>query len=286
MSLTLPRRLWTVLEPIHAVTYFAAEARAAFEDAGYRGFWRGYFAGRAAPLGPVGAEPVIATFYGFAPRMVARALPGVWELGGPATALEVRRAGAIAVLSEVFAAASVPADDAALRGVITALRRAVDDADVGGRPLGAANAALPWPREPVAALWHAATVLRELRGDGHVAALLTAEVTGLEALVLRAGKDVERGIVQPARGWTDEEWQVAASGLQSRGLLDGHHRLTSQGAALLEGVETVTDRLAAQPWRGLRTSVVTDLVERLTPLARAAFVVLPERNPIGLRRTS
>src|SRR5512140_3330674 len=147
MGLTLPRRLWTVLEPIHAVVYFAAQARSAFEDAGYRGFWRGYFAGRAAPLGPVGAEPVTAMFYGFAPRMVARALPGVWELGGPATALEARCAGAVAALTQVFASRSVPADDEALAVVLVALRRAVDSADPGGRPLGAANAGLPWPQE-------------------------------------------------------------------------------------------------------------------------------------------
>lgn len=284
MAFTLPRRLWTVLEPIHAVTYFAPQARLAFEDAGYRGFWRGYFAGRAAPLGPVGAEPVTAMFYGFAPRMVTRALPGVWQLGGPTAALKARRTGAVAALSQAFAARSVPADDESLGLVLAALRRAVDTADLGGRPLGAANAGLSWPQEPVAALWHGATVLRELRGDGHVAALLTAGVTGLEALVLRAGSDLERGILQPARGWTDEEWQVAADGLRSRGLLDGGYRLTSQGTALLEDVEAVTDHLAAQPWQGLRTFDVTDLVERLTPFARAASVLLPEHTPIGLPR--
>jgi len=216
--------------------------------------------------------------------MVARALPAVWELGGPATALKARRAGAAAALTHVFASRSVPADDEALTAVLAALRRAVDTADLGGRPLGAANAGLPWPQEPVAALWHGATVLRELRGDGHVAALLTAGVTGLEALVLRAGSDLDRGILQPARGWTDQEWQVAADGLRSRGLLDVDDRLTSRGTERLVDVEAVTDRLAAQPWQALRTSEVTDLVERLTPFARAASALLPEHTPIGLPR--
>ena len=282
MSFTLPRRLWTVLEPIHAVTYFAPQARSAFEEAGYRGFWRGYFAGRAAPLGPVGAEPVTAMFYGFAPRMVARALPGIWASAGPRTALEARSAGAVAALTHAFAVRPVPADDEALGEVLAVLRRAVEAADLGGRPLGAANAALSWPPEPVAALWHGTTVMRELRGDGLVAALLTAGVSGLESLVLRAGRDLQREILQPGRGWTDQEWQVAADGLGSRGLLDGGHRVTSQGIALLEDVEAITDHLAAQPWQRFGAAEVTDLVERLAPLARAASVVLPERNPIGL----
>ena len=67
------RHLWQLYEPLHAVTYFAPEARAAFVGAGLRGFWRGYFAGRAAPLGAVPAAPVTALFYSFAPAMVARA---------------------------------------------------------------------------------------------------------------------------------------------------------------------------------------------------------------------
>jgi len=200
MEVTVSRRLWTLLEPLHAVVYFTAPSRQAFEDAGYRGFWRGYFAGRAAPLGPVGAAPVTALFYGFAPRMVARALPAVWDLAPPAAALAARQAGAVTALRQGFTAQQVAADDDLLTAVTGLLRRAVDGADPGGRPLGAANAALPWPDEPLAALWHGATVVRELRGDGHVAALLTAGITGVESLVLRSGRDLDRATVQAARG--------------------------------------------------------------------------------------
>ena len=56
------RRMWTLFEPVHVVTYFSPEGRDAFEAAGLRGFWRGYFAGRAAPLGRTGAAPVVAIF--------------------------------------------------------------------------------------------------------------------------------------------------------------------------------------------------------------------------------
>ena len=282
MDAAVPRRLWTLLEPLHAVTYFAPPARQAFEDAGYHGFWRGYFAGRAAPLGPVDAAPVTALFYGFAPRMVARALPSVWDLAPPAAALVARRRGAEAALTQIFAAPSVPVDGERPAALAVLLRRAVEAADGGGRVLGAANAALSWPDEPVAALWHAATVLRELRGDGHVAALLTAGVTGLEALVLRSARDLDRDVLQEARGWTDQEWQAAADDLRSGGLVDRDDRITPRGAALLDDVETVTDHLAAQPWHVLGAREVDAVIELLTPLARAASTVLPERTPIGL----
>ena len=96
------RRMWTLFEPIHAMTYFAAEARAAYEEAGLRGFWRGYFAGRSAPLGRASAAPVTASFYTFAPQMVGRALPDVWDLITPDQALAVREAGAVAALSRVL----------------------------------------------------------------------------------------------------------------------------------------------------------------------------------------
>jgi hypothetical protein len=97
------RSMWTLFEPVHAVTYFAPEARSAFEAAGLRGFWRRYFAGRAAPLGPVSAAVVTASFYNFAPAMVSRAVPGVWELVWPAGALQARQDGAIAALRRLLA---------------------------------------------------------------------------------------------------------------------------------------------------------------------------------------
>ncbi len=68
------RRLFDRFEPVHALTYFAPEARAAYDEAGFRGFWMGYFAARSAPLGVVPAEVVTAVFYNFARTHVARAL--------------------------------------------------------------------------------------------------------------------------------------------------------------------------------------------------------------------
>ena len=205
--------MWTLFEPVHAVTYFAPQARAAFEQAGLRGFWRGYFAGRSAPLGPVSAAVVGASFFNFAPGMVARAIPGVWELISPEEALRVRVAGACQALGGLLAGQEAAAAAAGL------LWRAVGELDCAGRVLAAANVALPAAEDGLARLWQAATVLREHRGDGHWAALAAADIDGCEAVVLRCGLDLRREDLQPIRGWTDEEWDAARGRLAGRGLM-------------------------------------------------------------------
>jgi hypothetical protein len=273
------RRMWTLFEPVHVVTYFSAEALSAFTDAGLRGFWRGYFAGRAAPLGKVGPAPVAASFFNFAPSMVARALPGVWELITPEDALAVRSAGALAALRRLLA------DGAAnLTAAADLLLRATDGLDCAGRVLAAANAARPAPAEPAARLWHAATLLREHRGDGHVAALVAAGIDGCEALVLRTacGDGPSRGQLQPLRGWSDEDWERAAARLAGRGWLDPAGQVTPAGAAARQAVEDATDRAAARPWARLGTSVTEELAGLLTPIAAACAAELPYPNPVGV----
>jgi hypothetical protein len=272
----IARRMWTLIEPVHAVTYFTPQARAAFEAAGLRGFWRGYFAGRAAPLGAVGAGPVEATFFGFAPAMVRRALPDVWNRATPAAALIARLDGARAALSETLPGDG-PEEAAAL------LRRAAESAEFPGRPLAAANADLPWPEDPLGTLWHAATLLREHRGDGHVAALLVAGLDGAESLVWRSSLDSAREVLQPARGWTDEQWEAAAARLTARGWLDSG-AATDVARAAHDTVERQTDALAAGPWHALGPDGTATLETLLTPLSEAALRLLPHPNPIVLPR--
>ncbi|MCO8271695.1 hypothetical protein M1L60_13950 [Actinoplanes sp. TRM 88003] len=271
--------MWALFEPLHAVTYFAPGAAAAFENKGLTGFWRRYFAGRAAAFGAVGAGPVTAAFFGFAPAMVARALPSVWGRISPREALAARTAGATATLTELFAGEQ-PAEVADL------LEQAARMADLGGRVLAAAHADLPWPDDAVGRLWHAATVLREHRGDGHVAALLTAGVDGCESLVWRAGLEGGRlrEVTQPARGWTDDEWQAAADRLRQRGWLAADGSATAAGRAAYGRVEQLTDELAASPWRHLGAAGTERCAELLAPLAGRAWHVVPEDNPIPLRR--
>ncbi len=276
---TVVRHLWQLYEPLHAVTYFAPEARAAYESIGLRGYWRGYFAGRAAPLGAVAAAPVTALFFSFAPAMVARAVPDVWQRVSPEQALAARLDGAVAALRTVLP--PEPGRWAEAAGLMEiAARAAVTD----GRALGAANAALPRPAGALARLWLAATVLREHRGDGHVAALVDAGLTGCEALVLRDALHGGREHLQPNRGWTDAEWDAAAQALAERGRLDRDGRPTAAGEAAHRDVERRTDRLAAQPWTALSGADLARLADALAPLAGAAGAVVPYPNPMGVPR--
>ena len=276
-SATMARAMWTLFEPVHAVTYFAPEARAAFEDAGVRGFWRGYFAGRAAPLGPAGAAVVGASFFTFAPGMVARAVPAVWELISPAQALRARLAGAVSALRPLLAGLESEVTVAA-----DLLGQAAAQGDCAGRVLAAANAALPPPEDEIGRLWQAATALREHRGDGHFAAMATADIDGCEVLVLRCGLDMRREDLQPIRGWTDEQWAAAAARLAARGWIGPDGTLTPAGRDVHATLEIATDQAAARPWARLGPAAVARLAGALTPVAQACARVIPYPSPIGV----
>ncbi|WP_435830885.1 SCO6745 family protein [Polymorphospora rubra] len=272
------RRMWALFEPVHAVTYFAPQARARYEAAGLRGYWRGYFAGRAAAFGPVGPGPVHATFFGFHPAMVRRALPDVWSRATPADTLTARLDGARAALDDVLG--SVPAADVAQAAEL--LRAAAERADLAGRALAAAHADLPWPDDPVGVLWRAATLLREHRGDGHVAVLVHAGLDGVESLVWRTAMGSDRQVLQSNRGWSDDEWDAAAARLVERGWLEPDGRPTVAALTARDDIERRTDELAVAPWRALGEPDTERLAALLHPITTAARVYLPPINPIGL----
>jgi hypothetical protein len=276
---TEPRALWRRFELVHAVVYFAPEHRAAMDALGTKGGWMAYFASRSAPLGAASAELVSATFFNFAPAMVARALPDAWALVSPDDVLAARYRGVAGALRGIFGPTAQVID------VLPAIRAAAEAPSVSGRPLYAANRALAWPGDPIAALWHATTLLREHRGDGHVAALLAAGIDGCAAHVLAAaaaGLDGE--VLRSRRGWTTEEWAQAGEGLRGRGLLDADGRLTEAGRSLRDDIEQRTDELAAEPWRHLGEQRTRQVYERLGPLAAAVHRsgVVPFPNPMGL----
>jgi hypothetical protein len=277
------RRMWQLFEPYHAITYFAPECRAAFKDAGLRGFWMGYFAGRAAPMGPVGPGVVTATFYNFAPAMVTRSVPDAWNFASATRTLDARLEGADMALSRMLRELTQSREVAEAADLAESAVRGTDPC---GRPLFAANSDLSVPTEPHLRLWWAVTCLREHRGDGHVAALVHAGVDGCEAHVtLVASGAVARSTLQPNRGWTDEQWAQAVDRLRSRGWLDGTEGPTATGAAAREQLERDTDRMAQEPWRRLGTDRTERLAELLGPLSAAIVSsgVVPVQNPIGLR---
>jgi len=235
------RSFWQLYEPYHAITYFAPESSAAYEAVGLRGFWRGYFAGRAAPMGPVDAGVVVATFYGFRPDFVARAIPSVWELVSPQVALQARLDGIDAAVRRIF-------DVTEFSELAAFARRATEACGPHGRPLLAANAELDWPEQPHLVLWHACTLLREHRGDGHIAALVANELDPVEAHITQvAASGAPLDSITPYRGWDEGDWAAGAERLRARGLLDADGALTSTGRELRARVEDDTDRLASGP---------------------------------------
>lgn len=279
------RRLWQVLEPIHAVTYFSEACAERYRALGLKGFWMGYFASRSAPFGEASPELVTATFFNFRPSMAARALPDAWSLASPHAVLDARRAGSVATLRGALGAA---ADGTEVAEAANLAEQALAAAPMVGRPLFAALTALPRPSEPLDRLWHAATLLREHRGDGHVAASVAAGLDGLDAHVTFAATGaIPRERLQAARGWTDDEWDVAAAGLVARGWLDAGGALTSQGRADRQAIEDRTDAIAAAPWEALGRDGTDRLHALLLPLTRAVegAGVIPYPNPIGVPRS-
>jgi len=270
------RALWTLFEPIHAVTYFSPEARETFADIGLTRYWDGYFAGRAAPLGAVTAAPVVAIFSGFAPFLVERALPAVWLTVTVDRVLDARSRGAAETLRNL-----VP-DERTVTEAADVLAQAAARADTIGRPLAAANSALPVESDPYRRLWQAAATLREHRGDGHVIALVEGGIAGISTIVLRSAVDIDATSVRKARGWTEEQWATEVEDLSTRGLLTGQGQITEKGTAALDRAEQVTNRLAVRPWRGVTDDEIADVARTLAPIARACQRVFPFPNPIGM----
>jgi len=268
------RRMYDLVEPLGLVPYFADESDEALMALGLRNPWDAYFAGRAAPLGrAVPAQVVHAIFYNFAPGEVARHLPRVWDLTTPEAALAARERGCVAGMRRIL---GEQADDPGLARAGDLLLKAATSAPVEGRALYAALRALPVPQEPVARLWHAATLLREHRGDGHTVALLAEGVGGTEAHVLHAlfldlpAKDFGRVGHLPAA-------QLAAviDGMRARGLVGTDGWLTAAGRATKDRVEALTDQLAEAPYNALSSSELDRLVADLEPISAAIRAVFP-----------
>ncbi|MEU0496220.1 hypothetical protein [Mycobacterium sp. NPDC006124] len=279
---TTARRLFDRFEPVHALTYFAPESREALGQTGFRGFWMCYFAARAAPFGAVGADVVTAVFYNFAPSHVARALPAAWDFASPADALRAREASAVAALNRCGVV-----DGPEVRDAADLLATAAATAPLDGRPLFAANHELPWPEEPVARLWHASTLLREQRGDSHVAVLVANGVGGRDCNVLHALADrVPREFIVRSREYDDQEWQTCVERLQDRGYVDGQGALTDSGREFKHHLEETTDRLSLSAFDALDDGELERLFHTLTPLTRAVVAGgdIPAATPMGLGR--
>ena len=258
----LARKMWRTLEPLHGMVYFAPEAPEEYARLGFEEHRAGYFATRAAPMGAVGPEVVIATFFNFHPDLVRRHIPKAWAAASPARIVDARFRLAGAALERLLGAA---VDSADMVEAASLAREAALACRPGGRPLYAGHASLSWPADPHLVLWHAITLLREYRGDGHVAVLTSENVSACEALVLHAATgEVPAATLRASRAWSGDEWRAASEGLRARGWLDAEDALTEAGLAHRTTVEDRTDALALEPWR----HIGTDACDRLRAVAR------------------
>lgn len=277
------RHLWHLLEPLHSVLFYAPEA---FEEAAELGYgteerWPSYFPYRAAPLGPVGAERTASAFYSFSPRMVATHMERAWLTASPAEVLAARTRAVDRIYRGLLGSR---VRDAELAEAAELARQAAEAVDTAGRPLAAASAELPWPEAPHLQLWQAAAILREHRGDGHLAALLIAGLDPVEALVSFAAVGAASVERFESRGWSAAEWAAARDRLVARGVVEPDGTATEAGRELRHLVELHTDEMAVAPWRSLGAEATNRLAELLGDywVAVIGSGLLPSETTLGI----
>ena len=221
------------------------------------------FVTRTAPMGAVSAEVAVSVFFNFNPEAVEPVIPAAWAAAAPDAILDAHRAA----LDAPLAAALAALDPGDLAEYARLARTAAESAceHVEGRALFAGFAGLPWPEGDHLVAWHAARLLREHRGDGHVAALVVEGLSGIEALVVHEAFDptMPRGVLRRSRSWRREQWATAVGGLRRRGWLTDDETLTmtDDGRARRQGIEDRTSELAAVAFEAIGPDGLERLVE-------------------------
>lgn len=275
---TVRRPFWQGIEVIHDVVYFGDDIRERFDAIGLKGWWMAYFAHRSAALGTPDPKTVTALFHGFAPRLVERALPDAWSLADRDEILATRLQLAIDRLTPAIDPDAIDTDVARLAKDLEAI---VEGLDFAGRALAAAHASLPRPNDPIARLWWAATVLREYRGDSHVAILVAAGLDGAAANALAVADGRAPARQQEARGWNDEEWMAAYEHLRRRAWTDEYGQITEPGKAARAQIEDATDRVSSACFDEEMQARAITTERALVDLARAvnSAGAVPFPNP-------
>ncbi len=266
----LARRTWRTLEPLHGMIYFVPEAGAAYERLGLRGVG-GYFASRAAPMGAVSADVVVSTFFNFNPELVHSVIPAAWETAPPDRLVAARLSAADGAFRRLLGDAVLASGE--MRRAALLARAAAETAreHLEGRPLAAGHADLDWPDEPHLQLWHAQSILREFRGDGHVALLVVHGLSGIEALITHAAAgEVPARLLQSTRGWPAQAWEQGVDALRRRGWFEqgDELRFTEWGASQRDAIEVGTDVLAARPYEALGESRCAELRGLVRPWSK------------------
>ena len=269
MNPSVSRELWKAMEPFHAMVYFTPEPQEEYAAIGLDGAANpahAYFPARAACLGPVPWQVVQSTFFNFSAAVCRLGIEGAWDIASPEQVLDARYRGVERAITRLCGPL--------LDDVTEALELATEattGCTVEGRPLYAGHASVAWPEPPALRLWHAVALLREFRGDGHIAALVGQGLTGLQAAVLHVTtrESWSRRALQATRGYSDEEWDGAVAALQARGWLDAEGAFTDAGRAARQEAEDATDRLALPPWEVLGEERALRLRDLVQPLSTA-----------------
>ena len=266
---SVSRTMWRAMEPLHAMVYFTPEPQEEYLALGLDATTNravGYFPARAAAMGAVSWPVVQATFFNFSALAVQFGMAGVWDKVTPEQVSQARYRGVDRALRRALGDA---VDSPELVEAVALARLATEGCTPHGRPLYAANAGLDWPQEPHLALWHAITLLREFRGDGHIAALVADGLSGLQAAVLHIaqGDLWTRKALQSTRAYSDEEWDGAVAELVERGWLTPDGAFTDLGRQRRQAVEDLTDTLALPAWQHLGAAGCLRLQELTQPLS-------------------
>jgi len=276
--MTVTRTFWQAVEVVHDVVYFAPDTKQRYETVGLKGYWMGYFASRSAALGTAAPEVVVALFHGFAPRMVHRALPDAWSMASRDDVLAAR----YDLARDALAPGLADADVERLAKELSAIWPSLDFA---GKALAAAHASLPEPADPLGRLWHAATILREYRGDCHVALLTSAGLDGAaaNAFAVADGRAVPNQ--REMRGGADDEWAEAYERLRRRAWTDEQATITESGRAARAQIEDATDRVCAASFDEEAQARTITVEDELVSAARALQTsgAMPYPNPTGTK---
>jgi hypothetical protein len=267
MDTIVARKMHRTLEAYHGMIYFSPEALHEYQALGIEHPVTGYFASRASPMGAVSAEVVVATFFNFNPAHVEAAMAGAWEAASPAEWVAARMRAVDASLRRHLGDSL---DSPDIASALEMARAAADACWSAGRPLAAGLLSLSWPEPDHLALWHAISILREFRGDGHIAVLVESGVSPREALLLHVGVgEIPDAVMQATRAWPDDEWADTRAQLVSRGLLNADGMLTESGSQLRADLETRTDWAALAPWASLGPDHCAELRRLVRPFSRA-----------------
>jgi hypothetical protein len=265
MELAAVRDVHMTINFVHRLVYFVPEAGEEYGALGVTG--RGaYFASRAAPLGAVPDEVVIATFYNFSPRAVHTAMPGMWDAASP----EAIQAARFRVVRRAFDRVGAPLSEEDVAEARSLAGPVLAALDLAGKPLAAANAHVALPDDPLVALWQQVTVLREWRGDAHISVLVANEVGPCDCMVLQVGTGrFPLGVTQATRQWSEAEWAESVERLAARGWVDGDGAMTAAGTSERERIEDATDRLCGPVWRPVGEAGARRLAELIRPVHTA-----------------